>query len=159
MSTVVRRDVRSIPHRDACATWAAIVDLLCSGGNDEGKRQELLKVAGVASSVIADQCPRGAPIVVTCDGPRTRIYCNYDDDALDDSRSNEAKLGFDALTGNWQVSLPVAEEDLVWVQAALKKHSTRIVARDKSAGIQVEQTTQTTASREFVLDVEGFMKS
>lgn len=158
MSTVVRREIRSIPHRDASATWAAIVDLLAGDGNDGGKRQELLTVAGVASSVIADQCPRETPIVVTCDGPRTRIYCSYDDDALDDSRSNEVKLGFDALAGNWQVSLPVAGEDLVWVQAALKKHTARIVARDKDSGIQVEQKTQATANNAFVLDVEGFMK-
>lgn len=159
MSTVARRDFRSIPHRDASATWAAIVDLLTAGGNDTGKRQELLKVAGVASSVIADQGPRDSPIVVTCDGPRTRVYCGYDDDALDDSNSNEAKLGFDALKGDWQVSLPVAEEDLVWVQAALKKNSSRVVARDKDSGIEVEQMAQAAAGNAFVLDVDGFMKS
>lgn len=159
MNTVARRDFRSIPHRDASATWAAIVDLLTAGGNDVGKRQELLKVAGVVSSVIADQGPRESPIVVTCDGPRTRIYCSFDDDALDDSNSNEAKLGFDALKGDWQVSLPVGEEDLAWVQAALRKNSSRVVARHKDSGIEVEQKASTAVANEFVLDVEGFMKS
>lgn len=158
-TTVARRDFRSVPHRDAAATWAAIVDLLTAGGNDAAKRAELLSVSGVASSAIADQGPRDSPIVVTCDGPRTRIYCSYDDDAMDDSSSNEAKLGFDALNGDWQVSLPVAEEDLAWVQAALKKNSNRIVARDKDTGIEVEQKAQAAASGALVLDVEGFMKS
>lgn len=158
-TTVARRDFRSVPHRDAAATWAAIVDLLTAGGSDAEKRKELLSVSGVASSAIADQGPRDSPIVVTCDGPRTRIYCSYDDDAMDDSSSNEATLGFDALNGDWQVSLPVAEEDLAWVQAALKKHSNRIVARDKDTGIEVEQKSQATASGALVLDVEGFMKS
>lgn len=158
-TTVARRDFRSVPHRDAAATWAAIVDLLTAGGNDATKRKELTSLSGVASSVIADQGPRASPIVVTCDGPRTRIYCSYDDEAMDDSSSNEAKLGFDALKGEWQISLPVAEEDLAWVQSALKKHSNRIVARDKEAGFEVEQKTQTAAGGALVLDVEGFMKS
>lgn len=159
MTTVARRDFRSIPHRDASATWGAIVDLLTAGGNDAAKRRELMSVAGVASSVIADQGPRESPIVVTCEGPRTRIYCSYDDDALDDSTSNEAKLGFDALKGDWQLSLPVAEEDLAWVKAALKKSSSRVVARDKDSGIEVNQNTQAATGDAFVLDVEGFMKS
>lgn len=159
MTTVARRDFRSVPHRDASATWVAIVDLLTAGGNDAAKRQELMSVVGVASSAIVDQGPRESPIVVTCDGPRTRIYCSFDDDALDESSSNEAKLGFDALKGDWLVSLPVAEEDLAWVKAALKKNSSRVVARDKDSGIEVEQEAQAAAGNAFVLDVEGFMKS
>lgn len=158
MTTVVRRDFRSIPHRDASATWAAIVEMLTVGGNDAAKRTELMSVVGVACSVIADQGPRYSPIVVICNGPRMRIYCWYDDDALDDSNSNEAKPGFDPLFGDWQVSLPVAEEDLAWVQAALKKNSSRIVARQKETGIEVEKHEQA-AKNSPVLDMEGFMKS
>lgn len=158
MTTVVRRDFRSIPHRDASATWSAIVYLLTAGCNG-AKQQELQAVAGVACSVIADQGPRDSPIVATCDGPRTRIYCSYDDDALDDSNSNETKLGFDALKGDWQVSLPVAKEDLAWVQSALKKHSTRIVVHDKNEGITIEKEEQAAASNSMTLDVDGFWKS
>ena len=158
MSTVSRRDFRSIPHRDAHQTWTAIVDLLTAGGNSASARQELTGVAGIASSVIADQGPSTAPIVVTCDGPRTRIYCFYDDDALDESTSNEAPLGFDALKGNWQVSLPVGEEDLDWVKSALKAKSSRVVARNKDDGITTEESSRA-AFAGFALDVEGFMKS
>lgn len=158
MTTVVRRDFRSIPHRDAAATWAAIVDLLTAGGGDADKRKELLAVAGVACSVITDQCPGASPIVVTCEGPRTRIYCWYDDDTFDDANSNEAKLGFDALNGDWQVSLPVSEEDLAWVQRALKRTSSRIVARDKEGDVEgVKQ--EHAVSNALALDMEGFMKS
>lgn len=158
MNTVARRDFRSIPYRDASETWTAIVDLLTSGSDDPSKRQELLKVAGVACSIIADQGPRESPIVVTCDGPRTRIYCSYDDDALDDSSCNEAKLGFDALKGHWQVSLPVDAEELTWVQAALKKNSSRVVARDKDLGIEIEEKAEATAGYSSSLNIEGFMK-
>ncbi len=163
MSSTVRRDFRSVPHRDAAATWLAIVDLLTAGGGDADKRRELLAVTGVVSSAIADQCLLKSPFVVTCDGPRTRIYCLYDDDALDSSAGNEAKLGFDAVKGNWEVSIPVNEEDLSWVRNALKQHSSRIVARDASTGFETEKSASThgTAAKNspLELDIEGFMKS
>lgn len=157
--TVVRRDFASIPHRDAGATWKAMVDLLVAGGGDAAERQELMSVAGVACSAIADQALRDSPIVVTCDGPRTRIYCCYDDEALDDSNSNESPLGFDALKGDWQLSLPVAKEDLTWVQSALRTLSTRVVARDKDDDIDVGEDTKDTAGSGLVLDVERFMRT
>ena len=80
---------------------------------------ELLAVDGLAASIIADQAPKDAAIVVTCDGPRTRIYCLYDDDAIDGSDANEDALGFDPLKGDWRMSLPCLADDLAWVQAAL----------------------------------------
>ena len=134
MTTVASRTFRSTPHRDATETWSAIVDLLTQG-KDGDARRELRAVAGIAASLIADQAPKAAPIVVTCDGPRTRIYCLYDDDAIDGSDASEDALGFDPLKGDWQVSLPCPEDDLSWVQAALKKHSNRITARDLATGI------------------------
>ena len=103
------------------------------GATDEGKcaapTAELLAVAGIAASIIAEQTPKNEAIVVTCDGPRTRIYCTYDDDAIDGSGANEDALGFDPLKGDWRMSLPCPKDDLAWVQAALKKHGGRITAR------------------------------
>ena len=84
MTTVARRTFRSNPQRDALQTWTAIVDLLTQG-NTGTARTELLAVGGVAASVIAEHAPKDAPIVVTCDGPRTRVYCLYDDDAIEGS--------------------------------------------------------------------------
>lgn len=156
--TVVRRDFRSVPHRDAAGTWTAIVDLL-NGSRDAARRQQLLAVTGVVSSVITDQFPRESPIVATCEGPRTRIYCSYDDDALDDSNENETPLGYDALKGDWQVSLPVSAEDLAWVQAALKRHGNRVVAYDKDEGLESARSAQAAPATALALDVEGFMKS
>lgn len=157
MITVARRDFRSTPHRDAHQTWADIVALLTAGASGEVARPDLMAVAGVASSVIADQGPRDVPIVVTCDGPQTRIYCHYDDDALDESNSNEAALGFDPLKGDWQVSLPVEVDDLAWVTAALAVKSVRVVARDRNE--KTETSTAGNAAARFVVDVEGFMKA
>mgnify|MGYP000847483356 CR=1 FL=1 len=157
MSTV-RRDFRSVPFRDASATWTAIVDLLSGSSSSVEARAVLMSAAGIAASVIADQSPKASPIVATCDGPRTRIYCLFDDDSLETSAGNEAKLGFDALKGDWQVSLPVAAEDLSWVAAALKKTTSRVVARDAASGIATETTEKSAAASAVELDLEGFMK-
>jgi hypothetical protein len=154
MSTVASRSFRSTPHRGARETWVAIVDLL-TRGKDTAAKKELIAVAGVAASCIADQAPLMAPIIVTCDGPRTRIYCLYDDNALDDTDAREDALGFDALNGDWAVSLPCQKEDLAWVAGALAKHSTRITARDMSVGISTE-TEKSAQAGEMVVDMEGF---
>lgn len=158
MTTVVRRDFRSIPHRDAAATWTAIIDLLTTESGDVAKRNELMAVTGIACCVIADLGPLQSPIVVTCDGPRTRIYCRYDDEAIDNSGGNEARLGFDALKGDWQVSLPVAQADLAWVRSALRNSSHHVVARDIEDGIEVAIPGQP-ATNALELDLKGFMKS
>ncbi len=155
MTTIARRTFRSTPHRDAAQTWGAIVDLLAQGRTAQAKG-ELLSVAGIASSVIADQAPKSSPIVVTCDGPRTRIYCVYDDNAIDDSEADEGALGFDPLNGDWRVSLPCSTEDLSWVQAALKKHGSRVTARDLATGLSEDEKADTNAQA-LILDPKGFL--
>jgi hypothetical protein len=155
MATVIRRTFRSSPFRSSHDTWMAIVELLCAGQTSEA-RKVLVAVAGVAASCIADQAPRSAPIIVTCDGPRTRIYCIYDDDALDGADAQEGALGFDALKGDWAISLPCHKDELSWVADALAEHTTRVTARDMSVGIATDE--KAAASSTLVLDVEGFMK-
>jgi len=156
MTTVARRTFRSSPQRDAFQTWTAIIDLLTQG-RESAARTELLAVGGVAASVIAEKAPKDAPIVVTCDGPRTRVYCLYDDDAIEGSDANEDTLGFDPLTGDWRVSLPCPAEDLGWVECALKKHSTRITARDRDSA--VSEGAATAKTQGLVLDPKGFLGS
>jgi hypothetical protein len=158
VSTVASRTFASTPKRDAAATWAAIVDLLTQGQSGPA-RNELLAVSGVAASIIADQAPKDAPIVVTCDGPRTRIYCFYDDDAVEGSDVNEHALGFDPLSGVWQVSLPCLKDDLSWVQGALKKHSTRITAREPDAEVVKAEDAASTRKHALVFDAKGFLGS
>lgn len=158
MSTVASRTFKSTPERDASRTWTAIVDLLTQGKTGDA-RTELIAVTGVAASVIADHAPKDAAITVTCDGPRTRIYCLYDDDAIEGSDANEDALGFDPLNGDWRVSLPCQADDLAWVQGALKKHSTRITARDLDAAVSSADEAATTKSQTLVFDPKGFLGS
>jgi len=156
MTTVVRRTFRSTPHRDALDTWNAIVELLTQGRTG-AERTELIAVGGIGASIIADQAPKEAAIVVTCDGPRTRIYCLYDDNALDGSDANEGGLGFEPLKGDWRVSLPCPADDLAWVQNALKKHSTRITARDRDTAVALDTNTSAAATQDLVFDQKGFL--
>jgi len=158
VSTVASRTIKSTPERDAAQTWTAIVDLLTQGKTGDA-RTELLAVAGIAASVIADRAPKDAAITVTCDGPRTRIYCLYDDDAVEGSDANEDGLGFDPLKGDWRVSLPCLADDLAWVQSALKKHSTRITARDLSAAVSSVEEGASSKSQTLVFDPKGFLGS
>lgn len=158
MTTVASRTFRSVPQRDAVQTWSAIVDLLTQGKTGEN-RSELLAVAGIAASVIAEQGPKDAAITVTCDGPRTRIYCLYDDDAIEGSSASEDVLGFNPLKGEWRISLPCPEDDLAWVQAALKKHSNRIIARDLNDAVSDKDSASVQKSEALVLDQKGFLGS
>jgi len=155
MTTVASRTFRSSPHRAAIETWKQIVDLLTQGRAGEA-RTELLGVSGVAASIIADRAPQDAAIVVTCDGPRTRIYCLYDDDAVEGSDANESPLGFDPLNGDWRVSLPCTTDDLGWVQGALKNHSARVTARDIKDDVPAK--TEAPQSQSLVLDPKGFLE-
>jgi hypothetical protein len=156
VSTVYSRTFRSTPERSASDTWQAIVELLTKGKSSTA-RNELLAVAGIASSLIADQAPKGSPIVVTCDGPRTRIYCLYDDDAIEGDQANEDTLGFDPINGAWAISLPCPKDELGWVQPALKAHSSRITARDLDTGIATENTSAA-AVQPLTLNIEAFLK-
>lgn len=156
MSTVASRTFRSSPHRDALATWDAIVGLL-TRGRDTPAARELRAVAGIASSLIADRAPAAAPIVVTCEGPRTRIYCVYDDDALDAASGDESRLGFDPLQGDWRVSLPCPAGELGWIEGALQLRGMRISARDLTAGIAVASGA-TSGGAPLIIDLEGLLK-
>ncbi|MFV1493561.1 hypothetical protein VWX97_11325 [Phaeobacter sp. JH18-32] len=155
MATVARRAFQSSPYRDALATWAVISDLLTR--TNTGARQELSSVAGIASSVIADKACEGSPIIVSCDGPQTRIFCLYDDDAIDGSDANEDVLGFDPLKGDWAISLPCEPDDLDWVQSALKKKSERITARDKSE-TKKHGSAKSSRGAALEIDLEGLLK-
>jgi hypothetical protein len=156
MSSVVRRTIRSTPYRDAQATWEVIVGILTAGGS-AGARTEMNSVAGIVASTITDQAPQNAPIVATCDGPRTRFYCLYDEDALESDSFNESGVSHDGTRGDWKISIPCHKDDLAWVRAALKEKSSRITARDQADNTPVEKAERAEASEGLVLDLKGFL--
>jgi hypothetical protein len=131
---------------------------LLTQGKQGAARDELMAVAGVASAVIAERAPADAAIVATCDGPRTRVYCLYDDDAIEGADAKEDALGYEPLQGDWAVSLPCPADDLAWVQRALKAKSTRVTARDQSSKLGDNADTGEEAEG-LSIDVETFLKS
>ena len=158
-ATVVKRVVRGSPHRDSVETWDFIVELLTQGKSGP-KRDELLSVAGVASSILTEMAPKDAAIVVECKGPRTRIYCLYDEDAIDGSDAKEDALGHDPLEGEWGISLPCPKDDLAWVERALEAKSKRITARDMASKFGSESIEDSKkASADFSFDTSEFLKS
>ncbi|UWU75704.1 hypothetical protein N2603_37865 [Bradyrhizobium huanghuaihaiense] len=158
MSTVFRRTFAATPARDALSTWSAIVDLLAPGASHPA-RKEMTAVAGIAASIISDRSPKDHAIVATCEGPRTRVYCIFDDDAVDSTDANEAALGYDPLKGDWAVSLPCDVDELDWVQRALKKHSDRITARELDAPVAADQDEPATAAKlSLVPDLKGLLE-
>jgi hypothetical protein len=158
--TVVARTFCSIPKRSALETWTAIVALLVPKAGSEA-RLELASVAGIASSLITREA-MNSPIVVYGCGPRVRIYCVYNEEAITGDAANENKLAFDATDGDWHMSLPCPAEDLDWIVGALGKKSKRITARDQAEAVESEDGSQ--ASKAAVNDgtasinMEGFLK-
>lgn len=157
MATVVKRMFISSPQRDAHETWTAIRDILTHSATGDAQA-EFDSVAGVAASIIAERTPADAPIVVTSNGPRTRIYCLYDEDAIDGSDANEDVFGFDPLNGDWKVSLPCPTDDLGWVQSALSQLSTRFTAREPEEAVTNDDSTANEVSG-LTLNTEKFLSS
>lgn len=125
--SVYARTIRSTPERASDDTWTFIVDLIAPKAG--AARTELLSVTGVAASVIASEGPKDDPIVVRDGGPRVRIRCLYDEDAITGDNADEAALASSPTGDGWRLSLPTPDADLAWVQAALAKKSSKITAR------------------------------
>jgi hypothetical protein len=156
--TIVARRFVSIPERSASATWDAISQLLAPE-SDSAAAAELRSVAGVAASLISREAMT-SPIVVWGAGPRVRIYCLYNDDAVEGDDVNETALPFDTTDGEWYMSLPCPAEDLSWVQNALKSKSKRITARDMETALDSdEEESSRSGATETIVDLEAFFKS
>lgn len=156
--TVVVRTFSSIPKRSALETWCAIVGLLAPKAGSAA-RQELESIAGIASSLITREAMT-APIVVHGCGPRVRIYCLYNEDAITGDAANEKELAFDATGGDWHMSLPCPADDLAWVSNSLGKKSKVITARDQAEEYDSDESTRSEAQSDKAagINMEAFLK-
>lgn len=111
-AAVVARHVAATPARPAAEAWRVITNIVTFPGP---ARQELERCAGIAMSLIAAEAMRDSPIVVHGVGPRLRIYCLYDEEAILGEGLNEDSLSWCPTDGNWAMSLPCSSEDLSWV--------------------------------------------
>ncbi len=157
-TTVVVRRVAATPACSAADAWVVIADLVAPRGG--GARQELDRVAGVATSLIAAEAMRNSPIVIHGVGPRLRLYCLYDEEAILGEGVSEDALPWCPTDGDWAMSFPCPAEDLPWVQKALARVSNRITARDQvelgPSGVQ-EQPAKAN-SQLGPVDVKAFLR-
>lgn len=155
--TIIARRIIAEPVRSASETWEIIVDLLAPEAGNKA-REELLTATGVASSLVAAEAMKDAPIVVYGSGPRVRIYCLYGEEAIVGENANESKLTTSPVDGDWAMSLPCPEEDLEWVQTALKKRSVRITAREMSTPVD-DDNKANASEKSASINVEAFLRS
>lgn len=155
--TIVARRIIATPVRSAIETWQVILDLITPDSNSL-EREELLAISGIACSLIADETMKSSPVVVYGSGPRVRIYCVYDEDAIAGENAKEDSLPFNATENDWQMSLPCQNSDLTWVQAALKKISCRVTARDMESDVDTEKAQSSTTFKATEIDKEAFLR-
>lgn len=155
--TVVSRRVVSTPARSASASWDVIVKLVTALGSPA--RKELQGIEGIASCLIAEESVKTDPCVVFGSGPRVRIYCLYNEDAIAGEDANEGALTFTPTEGDWQMSLPCNADDLEWVKKALAERSTHVTAREAGTAVDEQPSSASASSTGAVIDREAFLRS
>lgn len=159
MSTVMARRVASTPTRTAAQTWQKIVEILTSDAAGES-RKELNKAAGVACASISSEATRDAAIVVWGGGPRVRVYCVFDEDAITGDGVSEGALPTSPTEGDWKMSIPCLSEDVAWSKESLAKVSTRITARAPDEEIdEADDSKSTKTSSSMAINLSEFLKS
>jgi hypothetical protein len=156
MSTVLARRVASTPVRTAAQTWAKIVDMIAPDPNSPA-RHELAKAAGIACSSISSEATKDAAIVIWGSGPRVRVYCVFDEDAITQENVNEDALPKSPTDGDWKMSIPCLPEDVKW--SAANPGSERISARSMDEDVDDEVAKADSATASMSLNVEEFFKS
>lgn len=157
MSTVVARRVASTPTRTAAQTWEKIVAILAPDPKSDA-RQELAKAAGVACSSISSEATKDAAIVVWGAGPRARVYCVFDEDAITGDCVSEDPMSKSPTAGDWRMSIPCPPEDVKWSNEKLASVSTRISARSLEDDIEDDESTSASSARSLSINAEEFLK-
>jgi hypothetical protein len=158
MSNVVARRVASTPVRTASQTWTIISEILAPDPNSTA-HAELRSVAGVACSSISSEATRDAAIVVWGAGPRVRVYCLFDEDAITGEDVNEDALAKSSTDGDWRMSIPCLPEDVAWSSRQLASLSGRISARSMDEDVKDDESESATATTALTINAAEFLKS
>src|ERR1700682_663609 len=157
MSTVLARRVASTPVRTAVETWARIVEIIAPDPQSQA-RKELAKVAGTACASIASEATKEAPMVIWGGGPRVRVYCVFDEDAITQDGVNEDALPKSPTEGDWRMSIPFLTEDVAWSGASLAAASSRVSARSVDDDVADEEPLAASAAP-LSINLAEFLKS
>ena len=158
MATVVKRNIRATPHRTSSAVWRLMAELLAPDVSSAAHR-ELTKVDAVLGQLIASESFVDEPIVVHGGGPRVRLYCLYNDSAVEGDDADERGLTTCPTEGEvWAMSVPCSEDDFAWVTKELAKHGQRVTAR-RSGEAVAEESGEEAAAQSASINIEAFLKS
>lgn len=117
-ASVISRRVVAVPHRTAGETWRVVVSLVAAPGS--AAHDELLRAAGPAGMLIAEEATASNPIVVTSSaGPRYRIYTLHGEAAIGGDAAEQPLPTLPADADGWSVALPCGADDLDDVVVAL----------------------------------------
>jgi hypothetical protein len=160
MSTVIARRVASTPVRTAVQTWAKIVEIVAPDPRSAA-RKELVKAEGVAFASISSEATKDAAIVIWGGGPRVRVYCVFDDNAITRDDVNEDALPKSPTEGEWKMSIPCLPDDVKWCSANLAGASARISARSVDDDVEDtdDQHEAAKAALAMGINMQEFMKS
>ena len=92
-------------------------------------------------------------MVVWGGGPRMRVYCLFDEDAITQDDVNEDPLPKSPTEGDWKMSIPCLPEDVAWSKAKLASVTTRITARSMDEDVADEEPKAAS------INLAEFMKS
>src|SRR5581483_1508228 len=118
---------------------------------------ELNKLNGVLGQLICSESFVNEPIVVHGGGPRVRMYCVYNDEAVEGDDADERTLTASPTGDGWSISVPCSDEDFDWVAKELGKIGQRATARRFGEEIADESEEKSSASAN--IDMEAFLKS
>ena len=155
MATVIRRTLRSTPHRTASETWQLLIGLIAPD-KSSASRTELDGVAGIVAQLIASESLKDSPLVVYGDGPRVRFYCLFDEDAITGDDANEDSLAFVPTAKDWRISIPCHDDDLAWAEAQLRSRSSRIGVR--GVGEDIEEAAPASRITTVEIDMTAFLR-
>ena len=117
-ATILARRVAAVPHRTAGDAWRIVAGLIAAPGT--AAHDELLRSAGPAGMLIAEEATAADPIIVTAStGPRYRIYTLHGEAAIDGDATEQPLPTLPAAMDDWSVALPCGADDLDDVVAAL----------------------------------------
>src|SRR5262245_44019029 len=107
--SIVARHVASTSARTAVETWAKVTELFVLAVGS-AVRKDVDRAVGVACAAIASEVTKDAPIVIWGVGPRVRVYCIFDEDAVTGDGVHEDALTSCPTDGDWKMSIPCAPE-------------------------------------------------
>lgn len=156
MSTVMARRIASTPKRTAAQTWDKIMEILAPDPASDARR-ELEKATGVACAAIASEATKESAIVVWGGGPRVRVYCVFDEDAVTGDGVSEDALPKSPTQDGWRMSMPCLPEDVRWCSDKLSAVSEHITARSLEDTVD-DEAAQAAAPRTLSISTREFLK-